>query len=223
MRPAPAAYVGSGGRAAVVASCMAMEVRLAQKLLLLLQGSELPMWRYIDPAGACQGPFESMEMMKWFEGAFLNASLLICGTVGDNTCGLLTRFCMLPGLFRVPSWLCAVATAPTQQLAGVLQSFLGLYARHNPCAGLLQPMSLYRPSCTPQQTTQRFSCPGLCNWAQDKPSHRLDRAVCCRGATCCRPTLQLCCELCLPYTVLLSAVRRQCLAASVAFATRFLP
>lgn len=64
---------------------MATESRPAQGLLLL-QGAELPMWRYIDPAGACQGPFESMEMMKWFEGSFLKASLLICGTVGDNEC-----------------------------------------------------------------------------------------------------------------------------------------
>ena len=79
---------------------MGPESRPAQELLLL-QGAELPMWRYIDPAGACQGPFESMEMMKWFEGAFLKSSLLICGTVGDNTSGLLTRMSMLSGLLCV--------------------------------------------------------------------------------------------------------------------------
>ena len=95
--PSIAAQVGSGGRAALEASRVATESRPAQGLLLLLQGAELPMWRYIDPAGACQGPFESMEMMKWFEGAFLKASLLICGTVGDNTFGLLTRMSMLSG------------------------------------------------------------------------------------------------------------------------------
>ncbi len=120
---------------------------------------------------------------------------------------------MLLGLFCVPSWTCAVVTAFTQRLAKVLQSFLGLSAMHNPFAGLPQPMSLHPPPRTLQLTLQHSSCPGLFKWAQDKPCHRSDAAVCCRSAECCRPALQLCCELCLPYTVLVSAVRQQSLPA----------
>ena len=152
MRPARAAYLGRCGRAAVVTSCMAIEVRLAQ-IVLLLQGSELPMWRYIDPAGACQGPFESMEMMKWFEGAFLNASLLICGTVGGNTSGLLTRICMLPGLFRVPSWSCAVATYPAASWS---------------TAVLLGPLCKTQPLCW--STSAHVSVPSFMHTAADLPA-----------------------------------------------------
>lgn len=43
------------------------------------------MWRYIDPDGQVQGPFNSNEMHTWFESNYLQMELPICGMVSCPT------------------------------------------------------------------------------------------------------------------------------------------
>jgi len=49
--------------------------------LMLLQGSEEPVWRYVDPDKVVQGPFTAKEMHLWLESNYLQPELPICGMV----------------------------------------------------------------------------------------------------------------------------------------------
>ena len=45
------------------------------------QGSEEPVWRYIDPTGTVQGPFPAGHMVTWYEQGHLMTTLPVCGSV----------------------------------------------------------------------------------------------------------------------------------------------
>ena len=63
--------------AVVVETCILKTDMIA----MVMQGTEAPMWRYIDPDGQVQGPFNSNEMHTWFESNYLQMELPICGMV----------------------------------------------------------------------------------------------------------------------------------------------
>lgn len=48
---------------------------------LPVQGSDEPVWRYVDPDGNVQGPFTAKDMHLWLEGNYLQMELPICGMV----------------------------------------------------------------------------------------------------------------------------------------------
>lgn len=60
------------------------------KSVFAVQGSDEPVWRYIDPQGIMQGPFPADKMVQWYNaGYLLNPALRMCGHVrlpGPPTC-----------------------------------------------------------------------------------------------------------------------------------------
>ncbi|KAK9822206.1 hypothetical protein WJX81_005370 [Elliptochloris bilobata] len=45
------------------------------------QAAEAPMWRYIDPSGTVQGPFDAGAMLTWYKAFYLHdMNLPVCGT-----------------------------------------------------------------------------------------------------------------------------------------------
>ena len=57
-----------------------------------VQGSDEPVWRYIDPQGIMQGPFPADKMVQWYNAGYLmNPALRMCGHV--RLPGLLSCSC----------------------------------------------------------------------------------------------------------------------------------